>query len=61
MRNIRAVLKSHQMSAHMFVAPGVVSSKFGDIVPFIVRGPNKVHGVDLRASAKGGASRVQDT
>jgi hypothetical protein len=47
MRDIRAVLQSHQVAAHMFMTPCCISSKFGDIVPFVVRSPDKIHGVDL--------------
>jgi hypothetical protein len=29
------------------MAPGVIASEFGDVVPFVVRSPDKIHGVDL--------------
>jgi hypothetical protein len=59
--NISAVLKIHQVSAHVFMAPGVIPSKFGNVVPLVVRGPGEVHSVDLGATAKCCAPRIHNT
>lgn len=59
--NISAVLKIYQMSAHVIMAPGVIPSEFGNVVPLVVRGPGEVHGVDLGATAKCCAPRIQNT
>lgn len=53
LRDVGTVLDIHQMSAHVFMAPGGIARKIGDVVPLIIRTPGKIHGVDLRTSAEG--------
>ena len=61
MRNIRAVFKLNEMLSHEFMPPGVISSEVGNVIPLIVGRPRKIHGVDLRATAKCRTSRIEDT
>lgn len=60
-RSIRAVFQVHEMATHVFVRPRFITSQIGNVVPFIVRCPDKVHGVDLRAATKRCAAGIQDT
>lgn len=60
-RHIRAVLKLRQISSHVLVAPRLIASEFGDVVPFVVGRPGEVHSVDLGAATKGGAPRIENT
>jgi hypothetical protein len=49
------------MSSHILVSPSVVSGQVGNVVPFVVRCPSEVHGVDLRATAQSRTARIEDT
>lgn len=58
---IGAVLEVHKVSTHMLVAPRLVPSEIGNVVPFVVGGPDEVHGVDLRATSQGSAPWIHVT
>jgi hypothetical protein len=60
-RNISAILEIDQVLAHVLMAPGIISSKLGDVIPLIVRGPSKIHSIDLGAATKRCSARIQDT
>ena len=60
-RDVRHVLEIDQVSAHVLVTPGWITSQVCDIVPLVVRRPREVHGIDLRATSQSGTTRVEDT
>jgi hypothetical protein len=51
-RGVGTVLNINEVPAHILVRPSRIAGDISDEVPFIVRGPGKVHCVDLRATTK---------
>lgn len=43
----------------MLMAPGFVSSEFGDEIPLIIGGPGEIHGIDLCTSTESGTPWIQ--
>jgi len=59
--SVGTILNVNEMPAHVLVTPSCVAGEFGDVVPFVVRGPSEVHGVHLRATTKCCSAWVVET
>jgi hypothetical protein len=53
LRDVSAVLDVHKMSTHMLMTPRCIAREIGDVVPFVIGTPGKVHSVDLRTATEG--------